>query len=272
MKPEQHGETMAAGVVTSPALGELGGAWTRLLLVQADGVRDSDTLVTWLQGPVRYADLRQPRGFRDFDHVRGLRDLTFDDCLWLAESQGFAGVLRRDGDCFEWVRDLDFQPPAPAPDVGRLFWRDDLLIEEGRDICYVEHWHRDPLRAVRPSGALALRSNTGLQGGLVRVGDDFIYSRAREASLPAMPDLAACVRAYPEAAQDLVNCEISCGVIAGAQWLITRSTLPFRVGDDLSPARDAGGEIVVADRDEAGAQMRRPWSVTAREGDAFSGW
>ncbi len=269
LAPDDHIDTNMASAMNSPNLDDLGGKWARLLLVSADGTQDRDTSVTWLQGPTRYADLRQPSQVRDFAHVRGLRDLTFDDCIWLARQQGFAGMLRIAGDCFEWVRELDFQPPGAHADIGRLFWRHGLLIEEGRDIPYIEHWHRDSSRARHPSATLTLRSPTGAPGSLIRVGNDFMYARARDISLPDLPDLAACIRADPPAAQALVNCEISCGAAAGAQWRITRSTLPFRVGDDLAPAQRADDEITVADRDEAGAPIYRHWSITAREGDPF---
>jgi hypothetical protein len=241
---------------------DLTGLWRRSLLSFPDGRRDESSAVAWLQAGRLFADLRQPAGMPDFSHVAGLHDLSREDCLWLAGQQAFAGTLRKLDDCVEWVRELDFQPEGPVKDIGRLFWDGDILVEEGRDVAYREHWHLDAPPA-SPCVALRLRAASRL-GFLVRLGGVFMYARGRPAALPAGADLAACVAAAPDlaAARALLDCEVSIGTVAGA-WRIERSTLPFRVGDDLAP-RSQAGRLAVGD------EAAREWDVVAAEGDTLT--
>jgi len=247
----------------------LTGLWRRSLLVTADGERDETTNVAWLQARPHYVDLRQPDAMPDFSHLGGLNDLSVADCRWLATQQGFAGFFRKLDDCFEWVRLLDFCPPGPVKDIGRLYWDGDVLVEEGRDIPYLEHWHRDPQRPVAPTASLLLVAPSGeAQGMLVRAGADFMYARGRAAPLPPGADLAALVAAAPdlEAARHLLDCEISQGVVEAGTWRITRSTLPYRAGDDLAPRLTPDG-ISVADRAASGAACRTLWRSLESCGD-----
>ncbi len=249
----------------------LAGEWRRSLLAWPDGTRDTTSIVTWLQAHPHFADLRQPPGMPDFSHARGLDDLTAEDCRWLAAQQGFAGFFRRLDDGFEWVRLVDFCPPGPVKDIGRLYWDGDILVEEGRDAPYLEHWHRDASRAVTPAGSLLLEApETAAPGILLRVGAGFMYARARPAPLPQSDGLAALVASADlPAARRLLDCEISYGMIVGGAWRITRSTLPFRVGDDLAPRPD-GGVLRVADRAASGTACARPWHIRAQAGDTSS--
>jgi hypothetical protein len=240
---------------------DMAGLWRRSLLAFPDGRRDISTIVSWLQAGAYYADLRQPGDMRDFSHAGELQDLSAADCAWLARQQGFAGIFRKVGDCFEWVRLLDFQPPGPFADIGRLYWDGDVLVEEGRDVEYLEHWHRD---APPELPILALELSGAARGVLVRVGGDFMYARDRAATLPPGDDLAACIAGAAGISEmrSLVDCEISVGTVAGAAWRIRRSTLPYRVNDDLSP-RLGGARLTVAD----GGTTRRDWAITAMSGD-----
>lgn len=240
------------------------GQWRRSLLELPDGTRDVTTDVTWLQADLHYVDLRQPAGMPDFSHVGGLDDLTAADCQWLAGQQGFAGVFRRLDDGFEWVRVLDFCPPGPVKDIGRLTWEGDVLVEVGRDAPYLEHWHRDFARAVTPVGSYVLSApETAAPGMLVRVGACFMYARGRNTKPPAGESLAALVAAAPDlaAARALLDCEISHGVVEGSVWRIVRSTLPFRVGDELAPVLNAKGLSV------ASGAGRIQWRVDQARGD-----
>jgi hypothetical protein len=245
----------------------LSGLWRRSLLAFADGGRDETSAVFWLQAEPHFADLRQPAGAPDFSHMRGMDDLTADDCAWLAKQQGFAGVFRQCDDCFEWVRMIDYCPPGPFKDIGRLYWKGDVLVEEGRDVPYVEHWHRDA-PAGGPVAALVLAAPAnGAAGCLVRAGADFFYARGRAAPIAAGANLAALVAAAPlEAARRLLDCEISQGRIEGRTWRISRSTLPFRVGDALGPGR-AGDLLTVGDRAPAGEGVRTAWRIVEARGD-----
>jgi hypothetical protein len=248
----------------------LAGLWRRSLIVRADGTRDTETWVRWLQGPSLYADLRQPAGRPDFSGVRCLRDLTMPQLDWMAAQDGFAGQLLVDDAIFEWRRDIDFQPPGPTPDRGLLERDGDVMIEAGYHSPYIEHWRAES--GPPPLYALRLRdSAAGCAGQIVRAGDLFSYARGRAACLPELADLRACIAGAGSVAlaQDMADCEISFGAVTAAGWTIERSTLPFREGRrlfaDLSPDLD---RFEALDRDVTGHDFTRRWAVTAVEGDA----
>jgi hypothetical protein len=70
-----------------------------------------------------------------------------------------------------------------------------------------------------------------------------------------------------EGARALLDCEISQGRIDSGAWRITRSTLPFRVGDTLAPAL-AGAVLTVGDRAASGGGARTAWRIAETRGDA----
>lgn len=252
-----------------PHLAELRGLWRRSLVSWPDGTRDTTTNVRWLQGSRAYVDLRQPAVLGDFSHRRGLADLSMDDCARLAEQQGFAGRVSFDGTHFEWVRLIDFQPKALHADAGSLWWEDGVLIEKGRDIAYTEHWHRDDSAEVEPTVSLALcEKSDGINGRLLRVGSWFMYARDRAAALPEHTSLSECVSAAPTLshAQALVDCEVSFGLVTRDGFLITASSLPYRIGDLLSQQPDSD-TLTTEDRDAYGSTRMRRWDITEREGE-----
>jgi hypothetical protein len=245
-------------------VGDLGGLWRRSLIVRADGSRDTETWVRWLQGLTDYIDLRQPPERPDFAGVRCLRDLTMAQLGWLAAQDGFAGQLRVSGGIFEWRRDIDFQPPADTPDRGSLTRDGDLMIEEGYHSPYIEHWH-PAIGAESPICALRLRdAAAGCLGQIVRVGDVFAYARGRSTALPALPDLPACIAGAGSVtlAQDMMDCEISFGSVSTTGWTIERSTLPFKEGRRLMtrlvPDRY---RIETFDVDTASRETMHTWEV-----------
>jgi hypothetical protein len=228
---------------TIKSVADLQGLWRRSLIAWPGRPSDTTTSVYWLQGPRAYIDLRQPTPAPDFSHVRSREDLTFEDCAWLARQEGFAGHLRFDGLHFEWVREIDFQPPSPSSDAGSLRWEGDVLIESGRDADYIEHWHRDPTAATTPSNSIALqdaRATAGTPGRsgkpqstLLRVGPDFMLARPRTVELQrGHRTLTEYLNAAPDLkrARELIDCEISFGAVEASGWRITASTLPYRVG------------------------------------------
>ena len=253
-----------------PDISTLTGLWTRSLKAWPDGRRDTTTNVTWLQGVSTFADLRQPpQNAGQFGHVTCLHDLTMVDCEKLAAQQAFAGTFQaRDGN-YEWVRSIDFQPPRATPDIGRLYWQDGILVEEGLQGEYIEHWHRGPLLPAQPCAAFTLRDKEdGRWGCLLRTGGMFMYARGRLGS-PAGATLAQAVAAAASlpAAQALLDFEISFGLIGDGGWLITRSTLPFRENTFLRHQLSAGEGLHVADLTPAGAPQTRIWETIGREGD-----
>ena len=124
-------------------MADCAGLWRRTLLIDADGARDAEPGVLWLQGLTAYVD-----------------------------SRGFAGRLHQSGNVFEWQRDVDLEPPGPFPDAGSMRWDGDVLVETGVHAEYAEHWVRD---AGSPSACAAafLRGPDGGDGLLMRVGDLF---------------------------------------------------------------------------------------------------
>lgn len=251
-------------------LPELGGLWRRSLIRWPDGRSDTTTQVHWLQGPTLYADLRQPRGLHWPATVRCLRELGREHLQALAVQEGFAGVLQPAGDCVEWQRQIDFQPFSGHADAGRLHMADGILIEEGRDQPYVEHWHRSPEASGPPAAAALGQIHGSRRAILVRAGALFMFARSRGFAVPPAPGLASLLAATPDlrAAQDLLDCEISIGTVSGTQWRIDRSTLPWRQGALLAPALvEDGGGLESADvAAEDGAPLRLRWKLTHLEG------
>lgn len=222
---------------TLTEVADLQGLWRRSLIAWPDRPSDTITSVRWLQGPRACIDLRQPAPMPDFSHARTLEDLTFDDCAWLARQEGFAGYLSFDGAHFEWVREIDFQPRSPNADAGSLRWEGDVLIETGRDADYIEHWHRDPSTPTTPTNTMDMQGpRHATRTTLLRVGPNFMFARARAATLEeGHRSLAECVARAPDLkhAQELIDCEISFGNVEESGLRITASTLPYRIGARL---------------------------------------
>lgn len=249
---------------------EFRGLWTRSLIAWPDGRRDVTTQVAWLQGEGLFADLRQPPDLAARLSAATCRDeLTAMDCLALAAQHGFSGRFAAREDAYEWVRRVDYQPPQPARDIGRLFWRDQILIEEGVESAYTEHWHPDEAVSAQPVAGLWLReAEQGVSGCLLRVGDWFAYVRGRREpisgdALERLVEGADSLRQM----QVLVDCEISLGRASAQGWQITRSSLPYKVGALLAARPHGDRGVRLSDLDEAGRAVWRPWEVVEEEGD-----
>ncbi len=255
---------------------DLRGLWRRSLLAYPDGFRDTTTQVHWLQGLRLYADLRQSEIRPSFAGVGCLRDLRAAHIAWLSRQEAFAGHLVRAGDSFEWRRHLDYQPPSNTIDAGRLWLEDGMMKEEGRDIPYIEHWHREPTRAGPVAGLQLRDAVTGAPGAVVVVGDAFMYARGRAVDLPAgtrLHDLVADAGDL-RAAQDLLDCEVSYGIRRGDTWTVKGSTLPYKEGRPL--ALTGGGRplrhLSTQDEDAEGRAMTRTWTIVACEGEIEGLW
>jgi hypothetical protein len=249
-------------------LASLQGHWTRSLLSWPDGRLDDSSVVTWLQGPTRYADLRQPRSIASvMTAAPPLRALTLAQVLRLTDQEGFAGTLVPHPDAsFEWQRQIDFQPHAGRVDRGFLEDVGSMMVETGFADSYTENWHRSD-RTNGPCAALALQAlGDGCAASIVRVGRTFMVARDRATTLSEghLRDHVAKAASL-EAAQDLVDCEISFGTVTNDGWRIDRSTLPHRVGRLLAPQITRWG-LSTADVDPWGRPIVRRWTITAEDG------
>ncbi|MGV0814049.1 hypothetical protein ABQF34_18960 [Mycolicibacterium boenickei] len=161
------------------------GLWRRVLLIEADGSRDTGTDVLWLQAGGAYVD-----------------------------SRGFGGELTQRGTVFSWRRDIELEPSGPGPDEGEMRWDGEILIETGVHEDYVEHWVRDPCRT-EPHGGLFLRAPDGGQAILVRVGPVFGWLGAGEVVIDTVggPHWAA-LAIGAEGEQIQAN---------GVRWVVERS-------------------------------------------------
>ncbi len=160
---------------------------------------------------------------------------------------------------------------SPKPlysDAGSLWWEGDVLVEQGRDIAYVEHWHRDG-SATLPIAAVALHDPVqGRKGALLRVGPVFMFARDRAVVPPAHQTLGECVAGADslEDVRALIDCEISFGRVGPEGFRITASSLPYRIGDVLGP-RLVGSTLSTRDRGGHGETAVRHWEITESEGE-----
>jgi hypothetical protein len=243
------------------------GLWERSLIAWPDGRQDTTTLVTWLQGPSLFADLRQPVNPPSFSGVSCLDDLEPHHLDWLTRQEGFAGRFVQEEDAFEWRRVIDFQCPSDTADAGYLVFSEGILIERGRDIPYIEHWHQTSPR-VPPHFAVRMQDQHGLEGFLVRIGEIFMYARDRAKALPHGGSLTELVKSCStEEGRALVDCEISLGRVRDESWLIGRSSLPYRVRADLAPAFSSE-TITTSDITAAGVPWLRHWKIVDLDVDA----
>ncbi len=230
--------------------------WRRRALAVPGMTLDTTTVVDWLQAGELYLDLRTPADMPAID-AAGTEDLSREDLLAMCEQQAFAGRLEeRDGE-WTWWREVDLHPADPLPDRGRLHFVDGILVETGVGRDYFEDW-----TATEPAPdrlELELSGDDGRPGMLLRGGDQFGYLRGRRADLTPAPGTSlheAVAGAELATARALLDLEISLGTVTEGRWVITRSTLPFRVGADLAPGF-GDGEITVADHDGG----TRRWTV-----------
>ncbi|MEH3132657.1 MAG: allophanate hydrolase [Mycolicibacterium neoaurum] len=233
--------------------------WRRTAIAVPATEIDTTTEVHWLQGGELFIDLRTPA---DMPSISGtsLDTLTRDDLVTLCRQHAFAGRLAEDDGVWTWHREFDLHPAEDLPDRGRLHLADGVLVETGVGRDYYEDWVADG-----PSTdgiELRLRDASGRLGMLLRVGGRFGFVRGRDTD-PAVGLLSAAVAAAdPDAARTLLDIEVSLGVVDESGWHITRSTLPFRIGDNLAPDLGAA-EITTGERDSSGAAIRRRWTVMA---------
>ena len=248
----------------SVPLGELPGVWSRTLYVRGDGTVDDRTCVTWVQAGRSYVDLRRPSGMPAMTGATCLRALTAEQVRWLALQEGFAGYLSADENGACWERLVDFQPASP-PDLGRLAWRGDVLLEEGIDDPYIEHWQR----VVRASGLLGLRLVDPVDGTTAVLARRRRHVRlrplARGADRGAAVDAGArrrrerpARRPGPGQHRALTRHRVG-GPVVDRELL-----LPYRVGADLAVDLD-GTQCRTRDLTPDGDERLREWRVVASD-------
>lgn len=263
-----NGTKISGGGVASIA--DITGLWRRSLIRWPDGNVDTTTSVFWLQTPTLFVDLRQPSDRPNFSDVNCLRDLRRDHLGWLARQEGFAGEIHFDGTYFEWQRQIDIQPVAPFPDAGRFWIEADVMVEEGRDVHYIEHWHRAALRQEPCVGVRMKDGPGGRLGIVVRIGDVFMYARRRLLEAALRGRLIDCIEQADTIteAQDLVDCEISFGRIERGGWRIQRSSLPYKENHLLGFHADESqtGRVSTTDVTPSGELLVRHWEVTDVQG------
>ena len=234
----------------------LTGLWQRLS-IEEDGQRDESTLVFWLQTHSCFGDIRIPTNRPE---IASFNAIDRSAAIALSRQAGFSGIARLQGDICQWERALDYQPFTGVPDIGRLYWRGDLLIEEGTEENYVEEWKRV---ATGPTAAMVCAADTQWHRSLVICGDYFIFTVDERPTLPSLDSLTSLVTNQasvdytkvnfseklttetaskttlnsapgPEVHQYL-SCEISMGRCQGTTqpWQIEHSTLPWREGRSL---------------------------------------
>jgi len=220
------------------------GVWRRTLLQQA-GVRDTSTLVFWLQTAQYHADIRVPTARPDFSDVSQLNECSDSHLQWLATQQGFTGITHVAGNTVQWFRDYDYQPTTGARDIAEIQFQsnvnvNDSMIETGLDADYLERWEKIP----QSDRHLAYKQYMGenrhkqqVPARLFKANDMFAYVRPRTTTLPKSQSLLAAIQAFQPSKEillDWLDFEISFGEITDElHGCITHSTLPFREGKAL---------------------------------------
>lgn len=253
------------------------GLWRRRLL-RAGGEVDTRTTVYWLQTARLYADIRIPV---DRPDCESLADASARTLQALARQQGFAGHLDVADDLLSWHRWLDFPPPAPVADVGRVHFEDDRLIEQGVHVPYLEEWVR--IEGPHPD-RLALRLVTevtpaGIErqriGVLVASGAHFMIAVARDQPLPAgvtLEDVLAAQGLSDRQRRTVLDCGIDFGRRQENRWEVSLSTLPFHEGEPFATVHGRWSwlhpELCLQQLEDG--RLRR-WQTVER-GAAFTGF
>lgn len=227
------------------------GLWWRPLLEQG-GISDTTTRVFWLQTRRWHGDVRLPPGRPDFTDIASLQECPRDHLQWLLRQEGFAGITRVEGDRCVWLRQFDYHPTG-IPDIGHMRFAGQALEETGVAQEYFERWERVSGAGEPYSAHRSYRD--GRPRLLLRTGACFMYFQPRGMS-PQEAELAWGRVAVQQAAEDemrrLADFEISFGSIAGTEWRIRHSTLPWREGHVLP----LGGNWVDLDADIARKETR----------------
>jgi hypothetical protein len=218
------------------------GCWKRAWIEFADGSRDDTSTVVWLQTPSLMVDVRVAPDRPRLTGRTRLHDCTFTELRAIATTDASSGFTKcgpaevgADGQrsaIATWHtrgHGINFQPVSAFPEPGLMTWNDDgtVMTERAPSGAYVEEWHlvagsADPLH-VSGDGA----TTTYRAGPVAVIVRDREVAIPRAARLTELLDEHAGDRALCEA---LLDCEFSVAELTGPDWIVTASTLPWKVG------------------------------------------
>ena len=240
-----QGSSKAPGELPSWLLGVWSREW-----IERQSVQTSLFTVRYLQTPSLFGDVRLPIDRPRLVHAASFADLTDGELRILATQRGFIGRTTVENLVSTWHHEVDFQPPDPDADIGRIERAGKgRMYERALDSSFTELWWSltsgdDRFLAVRVERA------GRLDRILLVAGDYFFYGRNRAKDLPAAASLDALIAATNASRTTVIeylDCELSVGRIRGGatRWEIQYSTLPWREARhlDFVDRIRAGGSI-----------------------------
>ncbi|OBI52155.1 hypothetical protein [Mycobacterium sp. E796] len=235
---------------SAPTVEDLCGLWVRRSLEWPDGRCDTTTHVTWLQGWQWFVDLRRPAAWPEAAVPAGAKRP--------AGLEAFAGRLVQTCPAsaeFRWQRTVDWSPQSP-PDVGRLSWDGDTLIEEGVLQPYREVWVRTARHSPDDSATVLLRDDAGRDAVLLRSAGFFGFAVGR----PSGVDTRTAATGS--------DCEIAIGTINESCWRISVSTRTETEGTPIS-VRIHGrlAQTTVAAPADHRCLLAGKWRISGSTGD-----
>ena len=217
------------------------GVWQRYLL-ETTAIKDDSSLVLWMQSQHYHIDVRIPAICTGFKAASALQEYSDAELLLLASQQGFAGLTHvtphtaQSSDMCQWLREMDYQAPTDARDIGKMVFTDaNTVIETGIDDAYLEVWRRLENSQEPNFFALSTGKNhlgTETPAYLMRTGRHVAFARPRPVAVPKAPSLIHAIQSHKptrELLLDWLDMEISFGeMLDDNHWKIKHSTLPFK--------------------------------------------
>ena len=217
------------------------GVWQRYLL-ETTAIKDDSSLVLWMQSQHYHIDVRIPAICTGFKAASALQEYSDAELLLLASQQGFAGLTHvtphtaQSSDMCQWLREIDYQAPTDARDIGKMVFTDaNTVIETGIDDAYLEVWRRLENSQEPNFFALSTGKNhlgTETPAYLMRTGRHVAFARPRPVAVPKAPSLIHAIQSHKptrELLLDWLDMEISFGeMLEENHWKIKHSTLPFK--------------------------------------------
>ena len=217
------------------------GVWQRYLLETA-AIKDDSSLVFWMQSQHYHIDVRIPAICTGFRAASALQDYSDAELLLLASQQGFAGLTHvtpttvTSSEVCQWVREMDYQAPTDARDIGKMVFTDtNTVIETGVGDAYLEVWRRLE-NSFEPCFFTLCTGNNHLcvatPAYLMRTGRYIAFARPRAIAVPKATSLAQAIQSFKPSRElllDWLDMEISFGeMVDDNHWQINHSTLPFK--------------------------------------------